>query len=240
MWAIAAYAPQAFNRCSPENREAAAALGFPVGWLRRRRSGQVNQVHRGSPGVHGGFFRPPRAYRGVSWGSKPADRADEPGIRLTGRSTGVHRGFIGGSNEPGSPAAAHRDTGATGQGRRHDDEHSFSEGRGGWHDDGTTTTVRISCETCEVRYEIPNLNRSLWISVRTAVGIEVGGGEDHGTTTSEGRGENSGEDGGEDRGGEGQDDGTTMSTRALRAAGEDSGEDRGGGEQDDGTTCCSE
>ena len=31
MWAIAAYTPQAFARCSPENRDAATALGFPVG-----------------------------------------------------------------------------------------------------------------------------------------------------------------------------------------------------------------
>ena len=30
MWAIAVYTPQAFKRCSPKNREAAAALGFPV------------------------------------------------------------------------------------------------------------------------------------------------------------------------------------------------------------------
>ena len=31
MWAIAAYTPQAFARCSSENRDAATALGFPVG-----------------------------------------------------------------------------------------------------------------------------------------------------------------------------------------------------------------
>ena len=30
MWAVAAYTPQAFKRCSPENRDAATVLGFPV------------------------------------------------------------------------------------------------------------------------------------------------------------------------------------------------------------------
>ena len=30
MWAIAAYTPQAFARCSPQNCNAAARLGFPV------------------------------------------------------------------------------------------------------------------------------------------------------------------------------------------------------------------
>ena len=31
MWAVATYTPQAFKRCSPENRDAVTALGFPVG-----------------------------------------------------------------------------------------------------------------------------------------------------------------------------------------------------------------